>query len=66
MLEYAPRSEKFMTYNEALLYCQFCNHNDYKDWRIMTRNEWLPGLGWYYDHGIKLISRNYVTPVRDI
>lgn len=40
MIEFAPISEKRMTYDEAVLYCAFCSYDDHNDWRMLTRDEW--------------------------
>lgn len=39
MIEFAPISEYDMTYEEAVIYCRFCDHNGYKDWRMPTYEE---------------------------
>ena len=41
MIELAPQSEKIMTYEEALLYCSFLDHDGNRDWRIPTFEEWI-------------------------
>jgi hypothetical protein len=81
MLEYAPIL-KNMTYEEALLYCQFCDHKGYNDWRLPTFDECRVyklydrfGSMWY-KHAYKADSFflaikgfthvNHVVPVRDI
>jgi hypothetical protein len=49
MIVYAPRSAKPMTYDEALLYCSFCDHDGYTDWRLPTKEEYFYGptiFGW--------------------
>lgn len=67
MIEFAPRSSKLMTYDEAVLYCQFLDYNGHKDWRMATRTEYnsiRELAGWYVGDtwGVKW----YVVPVRDI
>jgi len=62
-----------MTYEEAVLYCQFCRYNGYSDWRLPTRDEYLNNLyknglsnGWYFDNrfaDLNLAIR-YAKPVR--
>ena len=67
MVEYAPTSAKHMTYEEALLYCAFCNYNEHTDWRIPTRDErdvHVIGWGWYLDSQSEY--KQPTTPVRDI
>lgn len=41
MIEYAPSSSSFITYDEALLYCTFCKYNGHTDWRMPTFDEWI-------------------------
>jgi hypothetical protein len=67
MLEFAPQSpiERLMTYEEALLYCQFLDYNGHNDWRIPTSEEyqrihWM--MGWH--EGDLSVARWHVTPVR--
>ncbi len=67
MIECAPRSEELFRYEEAVLYCQFCNHNGHNDWRMPTNHEWnttIGLMGWY----VESIAHqpHYVTPVRDV
>jgi hypothetical protein len=74
MIELAPSSESRMSYDEALLYCQFCNHNGYTDWRLPTAYEYFRGpashaieLSWYVDIDEPYIDVGLpVVPVRDI
>ncbi len=40
MIELAPTSENEMTYEEAVLYCAFCRHSGYNDWRLPTKEEY--------------------------
>ena len=73
MFEVAPKSKRTMTYDEAVLYCLFCNHNGHSDWRLPTQEEfshanildsmvWCDGDYWQF---IKFTSW-YVVPVRDV
>lgn len=70
MFDIAPTSEKSLTYEEAVIYCAFCRHNGYSDWRMPTKQEYekISKLyGWmviYWDDVIDILLR--VTPVRDI
>ena len=74
MIELAPESCEWLTYNEAILYCQFCDHNEHLDWRMPTAEEYRYysiTYGWYVN--TESIRRAYhsaatrrVTPVRDI
>lgn len=43
-IEYAPLSEHEMTFDEAVLYCTFCRHNNHTDWRIPTWEEFLASI----------------------
>jgi hypothetical protein len=72
MIEIAPKSYK-MKKDEAVLYCQFCNHNGRTDWRLPTFQEWVSYKsisGWYADRIINLyigqVDEHPVCPVRDI
>jgi hypothetical protein len=67
MLEFAPASVA-LSYEEALLYCQFCNHGGYNDWRMPTSLEWFDVAhlhGWYRDRLKLLTLESQVVPVRD-
>ena len=70
MIELAPRSEIIMTYEEAIFYCQFCDHNGYNDWRMPTFDEYFSDellnsrVGWYIDRvRVSKVLRE-VCPVR--
>lgn len=69
MIEKAPSSENLMTYEEAILYCAFCRHDGYSDWRMPTRCEWVAvsGSGWYIDRYVSTywMLHNVITPVRN-
>lgn len=41
MFEQAPAAINELTYEEALMYCHFCNHNGYIDWRMPTKDEFI-------------------------
>lgn len=63
----APRSEKELTYDDALLYCTFCNHDGFNNWRLPTKEEYhnTHGIyGWYLDDQAQ--GKFTVTPVRSI
>jgi hypothetical protein len=34
VIDRAPESKQKLTFSEALLYCHFCNHDGYTDWRL--------------------------------
>jgi hypothetical protein len=63
MIEWAPQSEHTMTYNEAVLYCQFCASDGHMDWRLPTYQEWCSEVyagGWYNGRFGYLTSGNIV------
>lgn len=67
MIEVAPSPERWMSYSEAILYCQFCDHGGHKDWRIPTIEECvIHNLGhcWVVDDQSSL--EWYLVPVRTI
>jgi hypothetical protein len=70
MIEFAPSTKHEMTYDEAILYCQFLEYNGHTDWRLPTQNEYRNQsaiLGWYTDREIDAYFYYWtVTPVRDI
>ena len=72
MIELAPSSENRMTYNEAILYCQFLDYNGHRDWRLPTKEEYwdTSGLyGWFsgVNHYLWDVDDiGFVTPVRDV
>lgn len=74
MIEIAPRSLNDMSFEEALLYCIFCDHAGHKDWRLPTSKEYRGYaiiFSWYDDYshinfGFSKGFRRYVTPVRTI
>lgn len=70
MIEQAPGSRINLSYDEAVLYCQFLDYNGHQDWRLPTYKEWKdsPGLvGWYLDRDPTFnLTAWMVIPVRDI
>ena len=69
MIALAPRSEYRMTYEEAILYCQFLEYDGHRDWRIATSEEYSTQLttGWYLNDPVQQTNYSYyVIPVRDI
>lgn len=71
MIELAPPSSKMMVYEEALLYCTFCNHNGYTDWRLPTKSEyfnWEYRAGYWFQNRqiLKTGTTLFVQAVRDI
>jgi hypothetical protein len=49
MIEVAPTPPKKMTYDEAVLYCQFLTHRGFTNWRLPTYEEW-------YDHSTTTLT----------
>ena len=71
MIELAPSTENEMTYEEAILYCQFLEYDGHRDWRIPTKKEWSDYRyniwGWHKHYGVLIMHvKHIVTPVRDI
>jgi hypothetical protein len=66
MIEFAPRSEKYMTYDEAILYCSFCDYNGHRDWRMTTFDEYYEFdiSGWYLNDPAS--GQYTVVPVREV
>ena len=66
MIEFAPRSKNVMTYDEALLYCQFLDYGDHKDWRLPVEDEYSSNNMhcWYLNDTESGIWS--VVPVRDV
>ena len=69
MIECAPASEITMTYNEAVLYCMFCNYNGHRDWRLPTTDEYksikTPPVHWFVNRKSSFSTWG-VLPVRDV
>ena len=68
MLELAPLSEE-MTYDEALWYCLWLEHDGKTGWRLPTIAEWantkgIPVYSWRQNEHRKLFSAMPVVPVR--
>lgn len=68
MIEKAPRSAEPLSYDDALLYCQFLEYDSHRDWRIPTVDEYhaLHIFGWHYDDPSAGRGTYRVTPVRSI
>lgn len=63
----APRSSSLMTYDNAILYCFFLEHNGYTDWRMPTSNEYYRNSiqgSWFMGEPHDSSTKWYVTPVR--
>ena len=75
MIEQAPKAPIDMTFEDALLYCRFCDHGGHNDWRMPTQEEYarvhLSGF-WCWDTGDfggvdhKVGATYHVIPVRTI
>ena len=73
MIDIAPSSSNTMTYEEALLYCQFLEYDGHRDWRMPTEEEWInldhiELMSWWFDD-INIKNDDIflsVVPVRDI
>lgn len=68
MIALAPNSVTEMIYDEALLYCTFCNHDGYSDWRMPTFHEYIYTdmiNGWYLT-ATDMAASWPITPVRDV
>ena len=77
MIEFAPGSEREMTYDDAILYCQFLEYNGHRDWRLPTRQEYEADIAngsamawrWFTNRNIDhsaAFTTYWVLPVRDI
>lgn len=66
-IEVAPTAPR-MSFNEAILYCHFCDHGGHTDWRLPTFNECvkLGSIGWSTNDSECNKSRHTIVPVRDI
>lgn len=69
MIVYAPRSKNEITYEDAILYCTFCDWDGYSNWRLPTWAEYIKGshigLNAWYDGSVSQLLW-YAVPVRDI
>ena len=70
MIVKALKSNNKMTYEEALLYCQFLDYHGHSDWRMPTHSEWIINdMAWCWFGGrgtIGVFHTYYVLPVRDV
>ena len=73
MIEYAVRSEYTMTYEDAVMYCFFLEHNGHKVWRLPVFEEykgrplqfhscWYQGEG----NGTDTHTKWFACPVRTV
>jgi hypothetical protein len=70
-IQFAYKSKNLLTYDEALIYCQFFEHNGFRDWRMPTKQECLRKnlTGWYLGRYSAHLSSNrtwWVCPVRTL
>jgi hypothetical protein len=71
MIEVAPITYVKLTYEEAILYCQFLEHNGHRDWRMPTYEEYYHdkniGAKWsWYVGRHPTYPTGCVYPVRDV
>ena len=71
MIEIAPPSEYQMTYDEALWYCLWFEHDGKKGWRLPTTEEWaltssIPVYSWRQNDHRTFQKTMTVVPVRTI
>ena len=68
-IKIGPVSSRFITYDQAVLYCTFCRHDGYSDWRLPTWAEYcdLDIIGWYEvsSDTINKATKRVVFPVRN-
>jgi hypothetical protein len=74
-LQFAPRAERKMTFNDAVLYCQFLEYDGHRDWHLPTRDEYFEPVNgklpatWFADDERAYSKDNgewYVLPVRNV
>jgi hypothetical protein len=68
MIERGPRTQARMTYDEALVYCAFLEHNGCRGWRL-PRQEEIDGhelFCWHLNDDSDHSRAWAVIPVRDI
>jgi hypothetical protein len=65
----APRTDTYLSYSEAVLYCKFFKHSGFTDWRLPSRSEYLImgmyNLSWW-EKDDDPPGKKYVVPVRDV
>lgn len=71
MIEFAPRSKNKLSYDEALLYCQFLDYDGHTDWRMPTKEEYhnnsiIIPTNWHADDPSGGDRKWRVVPVRDV
>jgi hypothetical protein len=67
----APMSEFEMMYTDAVLYCQFLEHDGHRDWRMPTAAEYYLNCGdvlgcWFVDRSDALDRNRFVIPMRTV
>lgn len=68
MIERAPIPETRMTYDEAVLYCQFLEYKGYTDWRLPNYNELRKDadFAWLLNDSVDHSKQWWVIPVRTV
>lgn len=72
MIIIGPISDKYMTYNDAIMYCLFFEHDGKKGWRLPTYEEYTHSFGlatliWFQNEDENDNNTEWkVQPVRDI
>lgn len=70
MIELAPCANTHITFDEAILYCQFLDYNNHTDWRMPTFEEYCSRddiVGWCVIGDSKWQEGKWrITPVRDV
>ena len=46
-IQFAPITIKRLSYDNAVLYCQFLNYDGYNDWRMPTHDEYVTAMRRY-------------------
>ena len=72
-LQWGIKTENRMTYDEAVLYCQFLKEDGYGDWRLPTKDEFVYDwcrfnhVIWHADHLLadQVVITYQVCPVRE-
>jgi hypothetical protein len=59
MIDFAQTSANVMSYDEALLYCAFCNYGGHKDWRLPTYKE-------FRAYAMDILAENHLRDMRGV
>lgn len=69
MIEFAPRSEHRMTYDQAVVNALACSYNNHKDWRLPSIAEWsnygISAVCWFDDRSY-FMDNFHLIPVRTL